>query len=97
MFLLADMMTWCEVANAMCKKAAGWQGSSERSSEYMNAAARLFARDAVEKVFVNGLKVCRGCETALDDLQERLDAINMTALMKGNLKDMDTVAMELKK
>jgi alkylation response protein AidB-like acyl-CoA dehydrogenase len=96
MFLLSDMMTWCEVAKAMCKKAANYQGK-EKSPEYMNAASRLFVREAVEKVYLNGLKICRGCEKELDDMSEKLSSLNMQELMKGNLKDMDAVSAELTK
>ena len=94
MFLLADMMTWCEVAKAMCKKALNYRGK-ERSPEYMNAASRLFVREAVEKVYLSGLKICQGCEEALDDMTEKLGSLNIPELMKGNLKDMDTVSAEL--
>ncbi|MEJ2535760.1 MAG: acyl-CoA/acyl-ACP dehydrogenase [Calditrichia bacterium] len=31
MFLLADMMTWCEVANALCHKAAVYEGEQGKS------------------------------------------------------------------
>ncbi|RLB29725.1 MAG: acyl-CoA dehydrogenase, partial [Deltaproteobacteria bacterium] len=50
LFLLADMMTWCEVGEALCQKAASYHGK-ERSAEFMNAAARLFAREVAEKVY----------------------------------------------
>jgi hypothetical protein len=59
MFLLADMMTWTEVAKALCIKAANYAGK-EKSPEYIKAAARLFVREAVEKVYINGLKICQG-------------------------------------
>jgi alkylation response protein AidB-like acyl-CoA dehydrogenase len=94
MFLLADMMTWCEVAKAMCKKAVDYKGK-EKSPEYMNAVSRLFAREAVEKVYLNGLKICQGCKEALDDMSEKLGTLNIPELMKDNLKDMDTVSAEL--
>ena len=96
MFLLADMMTWSEVANALCKKAADYSGK-DRSSEYMKAAARLFAREAIEKIYLNGLKVCQGCEISIDDLSEKLGAINMASIVKDNLRDMDAVSAELVK
>jgi len=54
MALLADMVTWSEIANAMCKKASDSSGF-EKSPEYMTAVARLFAREAIEKVYINGL------------------------------------------
>ena len=93
MFLLADMITWTETANAMCKKAA----ASTESQDYMKAVARLFVRDAVEMVYVSGLKICQGCGKSLDDLTEKLAAMNMASIMNDNLSDMDIVAAELKK
>ncbi|MFC1838892.1 acyl-CoA dehydrogenase family protein [Thermodesulfobacteriota bacterium] len=96
MFLLADMITWSEVANAMCKKASE-SNDSKKSPEYMKAAARLFAREAIEKVYINGLKICQGCETHIDDLIEKLGALNMAGVMKNNLKDMNAVSAEMVK
>lgn len=96
MFLLADMITWSEVANALCKKAS--EGNNpEKSSEYMKASARLFAREAVEKIYINGLKICQGCGTPLDDLIEKLGALNIAGVMKDSLKDMDIVSAEMVK
>jgi alkylation response protein AidB-like acyl-CoA dehydrogenase len=94
MFLLADMMTWGEVANAMCKKAAHYAGK-EKSAEYMKAAARLFAREAIEKIYINGFKICQGCEDTVEELTQKLCAINMASVMRNNLSDMDTVSAEL--
>ena len=96
MFLLADMMTWAEVAKAMCIKAANYAGA-DKSPEYMKAVARLFVKEAIEKVYINGFKICQGCETSVDDLSGKLGAMNMAAIMKGNLRDMDIVSAELKK
>lgn len=96
MFLLADMITWTEIAAALCKKAAG-SNDSAKSPEYLKASARLFAREAIEKVYINGLKICKGCETTIDDLAEKLISLNMASLMNNNLKDMDEVAAELSK
>jgi alkylation response protein AidB-like acyl-CoA dehydrogenase len=97
MFLLADMMTWCEVANALCQKAAGYEGGQGRSTSFIKAAARLFVREAVEKVYVNGLKIAYGCGDTIDALTENLNGLNVGLAMKDNLKDMDMVAAELVK
>lgn len=94
MFLLADMMTYCEVGDALCRKAANHSGK-ERSSEFMNASARLFVREVVENLFINGLKVTQGCETAMDDVVQSLNALNIAEIMRDNLKDLDTVSAEL--
>ncbi|MDB4444289.1 acyl-CoA dehydrogenase family protein [bacterium] len=94
MFLLADMMTWCEVGEALCTKAAHYEGK-ERSAEFMNAAARLFARDVAEKVYINGLKLARGRDQEMNDLLGILQTLDLTQAMKASINDMDIVAAEL--
>ena len=96
MFLLADMMTWCEVGAALCKKAVDYKGK-ERSPEFMEASARLFIREIAEKVYINGLKICTGYDTELSESAAKLNDLNLINLMKDNLKDMDIVATELVK
>ncbi|MBN1627554.1 MAG: acyl-CoA dehydrogenase, partial [Deltaproteobacteria bacterium] len=95
-FLLADMMTWTEVGDALCRKAANYTGK-ERSPEYMKASARLFVKEVAEKMYINGLKICTGCDAELTDLAERLNGLNLADIMKNNLKDMDLVSAELVK
>ena len=94
MFLLADMMTWCEVGESLCEKAAS-NNSKERSSEFMKAAARLFAREATEKVYINGLKIVCGCDQDIDEVMDRLSTLDLAQAMKANLRDMDLLAKEL--
>ena len=96
MFLLADVMTWCETAETLCRKAADYSGEI-RSSEFMKAAARLFVRETCEKVYLNCLKIAKGCDTALDDIIDNLSSFNLDALMQDNLKDMDIISTELVK
>jgi alkylation response protein AidB-like acyl-CoA dehydrogenase len=97
MFLLADMMTWCEVGDSLCRKAASYEGEQNRSSIFMKAAARLFARDSVWKVHQNGLKIIHGYDQRIEDVEETLNALNMGLAMKDSIKDMDLVAGELVK
>jgi hypothetical protein len=108
MFLLADMMTWVEVGDTLCRKAAYYKGGQARSPEFMNAAARLFAREAVEKILsnvreavekilFNGLKIAHGCGETIDEMVGELDGIDMAKAMKDNMKDMDLIAAELVK
>jgi alkylation response protein AidB-like acyl-CoA dehydrogenase len=97
MFLLADMMTWCEVGDSLCRKAAAYEGEQNRSTIFVKAAARLFARDAVGKVHQNGLKIIRGYDHKIEDVEEILNALNMGLAMKDSIKDMDLVAAELVK
>ncbi|MBW1850547.1 MAG: acyl-CoA dehydrogenase family protein [Deltaproteobacteria bacterium] len=95
MFQLAEMITWCEVANAFCHKAAVYDGGQGRSPDFIKACARLFAREAIEKVYLNGLKVAQGCGPVIEEAIELLNSMNMGAAMKDGLKDMDLVASEL--
>jgi alkylation response protein AidB-like acyl-CoA dehydrogenase len=90
MFLIADMITWCEVSDALCRKAAGHEGK-EGGRDYMMAVSRLFVREAVEMILLNGLKITQGCELELTDLTDKLISLNLSQTMKNNLKDMDTV------
>lgn len=95
MFLLADMMTWTEVANALCQKAAIYKENQGRSASFMKAAARLFGREAIQKTYINGLKIVFGCEQDIDYVTEELNRLNLGLAMKDNLKDMDIIAAEL--
>ncbi len=97
MFLLADMMTWCEVGKALCHKAATYDGGEKRSIPFMKTAARLFARDVIEKIYFNGLKIVHSCDQTIDEMTEKLNAMNVDLAMKDYLKDMDLVALELVK
>ena len=95
MFLLADMMTWVETGSAICHKGAVYAGGQTRSPLFINAAARIFAREAVEKVYVNGIKIIQGCEKRDDEMAETMKSLDMGEVMRGNLKDMDVISAEL--
>jgi len=95
-FLLADMMTWVEVGEAFCAKAARHAGVG-RSKAYMEAAARLFAREVVEKVYVNGLKLACGCDPCVEGMTGKLESLSLGKSLSGYLEDMDTVGVELTK
>ena len=95
MFQLAEMITWCEVANAFCHKAAVYDGGQGRSPDFIKACARLFAREAIEKVYLNGLKVAQGCGPVIEEAIELLNSMNMGTAMTDGLKDMDLVSAEL--
>ena len=41
----------------------------------MSAAARLFVKEAVEKIYTNGLRICMGCETELDELAGKTEQL----------------------
>jgi len=96
MFLLADIMTWCEVADALCRKAATYERSTgSRSPEYVRACARLFAREALEKTYLNGLKILQGCDKTVDDKMETLEGLKLGEAMRNGLMDMNQVSAEL--
>lgn len=95
MFLLADMIAWCEVANALCQKASIYTGGQQRSVEFVKAAARLFAREAAEKVYTNGMKIAFGCGEQLREVGSVLSQLNMAAAYEGALADMNLIAAEL--
>ena len=95
MFLLADMMTWVEVAKAMCIKAGLKNQEKADSEEFILAASRIFAREVVEKVYINTLKILRGGQGAPDDLTEKLNSLAFNRVFEGALTDMDLVAREL--
>ena len=97
MFLLADMMTWCEVGDSFCRKAAAYEGGQKRSQDFMKASARLFARDAVGKVYQNGLKIIHGYNQKIEDVEKTLNALDMGLALKDSIADMDLVAAELVK
>ena len=96
MFLLADMMTWCEVGDALSRKAATFVHSAgSRSPEYIKGCARLFAREALEKTYLNGVKILQGCEKRVDDKMEMLEKLKLGEAMQDALADMNLVSAEL--
>ncbi len=95
MFLLADMMTWAEVADAFCRKAETYEGGQIRTTAFMTAAARLFVREVVEKIHINGTRIAFGSKEHIPEMAEVLDDLNMAECIKGHLNDMDVVAAEL--
>ncbi len=95
MFLLADMMTWVEVAQAMCRKAGSENREKTGSNEFTLAVARLFAREAVETAYINALKVLNAGQQDTSDLKGKLNSLDLNEVFEGALMDMDLVAEEL--
>ncbi|MEJ2587956.1 MAG: acyl-CoA dehydrogenase family protein [Deltaproteobacteria bacterium] len=95
MFLLADMMTWAEVGHAFCRKAETYEGGQTRTIAFMRGAARLFAREVIEKIFINGSRIAFGCGQSISDMGKALDDLDMAKGLEGNLEDMALVAAEL--
>jgi len=96
MFLMADMMTWAEVGESLCRKAATGD-VKPRSPEFMKASARLFAAEVAEKVFINGLKIAKGYDHDMEDVVVKLQGINFGEAVNSCLQDMDRIAEELVK
>ncbi|MBW2027631.1 MAG: acyl-CoA dehydrogenase family protein [Deltaproteobacteria bacterium] len=96
MFLMADMITWCEIGEALCEKAAHYAGR-ERTPEFMRAAARLFSREVVEKVFINGTRIGYGTGKVLQAAAEKLNSLRLESAMEAELEDRNRVASELVK
>ncbi len=94
MFLLADMITWCEVSDALCRKAS-LREPGERSQDFLEAAARLFAMDAVESVLRNGVRIARGFGEEMKDAIQALEGLRLDEPLFNYLKDMDLIAREL--
>ncbi len=95
MFLLADMMTWCEVGGAFCRKAAARREGQKPSPDFIKAGARLFAREVLEKVYVNGTKVLLGGETQIQDTAQILTELDLPSAATGLMLDMNRVAAGL--
>lgn len=95
LFLLADMMTWCEVAYALCQKASDPDNPSLHSTDFLKACARLFVRETIEKVYINGLKIAQGCDKISEEVKKKLEALNVGLAMKDIIRDMDFIASEL--
>jgi len=95
MFLLADMMTWVEIAKATCLKAGSENREKSFSNEFMLPVARLFAREAVEKVYMNTVKVLNVGQQQAPDLTGKLKSLDLNKVFEGVLTDMDLAAREL--
>jgi hypothetical protein len=96
MFLLADMMTWVEVANATCRKSSSETGEKTVSRECMSAVARLFARESLEKVYLNTLRIIEAGKEVPEEFKERLNSLVLGKIYEGAIGDMDLVAEELR-
>ncbi|MDY7039197.1 MAG: acyl-CoA dehydrogenase, partial [Thermodesulfobacteriota bacterium] len=94
MFLLADMITWCEVCDSLCQKAAVYEGKNPGIG-FMKASARLFSIEAAQKVYINCLKIAHGCNHSMEEVTEKLKTLDLGQAMSDHLKDMDFIAGEL--
>ncbi len=95
MFLLADMMTWAEVANSTCLRAVSKERESKFSTECMMGIARIFARETAEKVYVNTERIIGSCGQDMPELKKKMDEVDLAGLHEGLVSDMDLVCGEL--
>ncbi len=84
LFLLADIITWCEIADSLCHKAADGE-------DFIKAASRLFVKEAMEKLFVNGITIAYGCGKKLT-VGDEIKKIDFSYLSKNYLEDMNLVS-----
>ncbi len=95
MFLLADMMAWCEVGKALCHKAAIYKGDQGRSPSFLKAAARIFARDVIKRVYLNGFQISCGCGILIKETTDLVNNLNLESALQDYLRDMDLISSEL--
>lgn len=93
LFLIADMITWSEVGQALCEKASQEAGGD--SGDYIRAIARLFTGEVLEKVYFNGLKIACGFGPRMEDILKKLDSLYPIGVLSGYMKDMDTVSVHM--
>ena len=72
-----------------------YEGGQTRTPSFVQAAARVFSREVVEKVYINSLRILRGCGREVDGMADVLESLNVGHAMEGNLDDMDMLAAEL--
>ncbi|HXK61106.1 MAG TPA: acyl-CoA dehydrogenase family protein, partial [Acidobacteriota bacterium] len=94
MFLLSDIMTWGEVAEALCHKAAECQDGKKWSPEFTKAVARVFARETVELASQNASQILLGGDSPAPNAEAILAQLPK-GYQAGLLKDMDLIAAEL--
>ncbi len=95
MFLLADMITWCEVADALCHKVDSQNGSQQGSRDFMEAVSRLFVKEAIEKLYINGKTISYGSGKEMDKIKKALKEACSLYIPETYLQDMDLISSEL--
>jgi hypothetical protein len=89
MFLLADIITWCEIANALCHKA------EDSKKEFLNASARLFVKEAIEKLYINAMAIAYGCGKEMKEIGSAVKELGNSNILRSYLSDMDLISSEL--
>ena len=90
MFLLADIMAYLEVALALAKKAKD-DTPTKYSKDFMIAASRLMTKEALEKLFINTLKIA----PSEIDPHRIFSEISLPLLLRDTMSDMDRIKREL--
>jgi alkylation response protein AidB-like acyl-CoA dehydrogenase len=84
MFTMADMMTACEVAAAMVKKAATHVADGHAQAEYFAAMSRIMARKAARMV-IDGVEKCAGGLVEADDSEALAGGEDLRTAVRGRL------------
>lgn len=95
MFLLADMITWCEVADTLCHKAASYKREDHKAQDFMSAASRLFVKEAMEKLYTNGAAISYGCGKEMEKIRKALKYLCLSYIPETYLQDMDLISTRL--
>ena len=95
MFLLADIITWLEVAAQLCHKSDSYNGDQQRSKDFMRAASRLFVKEALEKLYINGMTISHGCGKDMEKTGKAIRDLCLSHTPETYLKDMDLISSEL--
>jgi len=103
MFAMADMMTICEVAGAMARKAARLLEEGDSQGDLFAAMSRVFARKAVEQVLTGARRCLMGLSAVGDEslaaaaeLLETIDQRLPAAAAAGLWQDVALVGEYLK-
>jgi len=78
-------------------KAAGDMAAGGGSADFLKASARLFAREAAEKVYVNSLKVIHGSDAGPAFDVPELGQFHPDKILSGMFSDMRLIADELRR
>jgi len=85
-FTLADIATWVEVADALCRRA------DAEGTPYLTACARVFAREAAHKVLDGAKTIAIGTGAdAEGELEEKIRSVDAVSIHRGELADLDAV------
>ncbi len=95
MFLLADSITWCEIANALCHKAAKCKTKYIKSEAFLKAASRLFVKEAMDRLYINASSIALGCGRDMNKIIKMIKNLGLSYIPKTYLEDMNLLSSQL--